>query len=314
MTISNTRELGEEDLARKILYLLEQRSDKGSESLLPVRSRPLIVVPGLLVTNQNGRWPIFGSESDGGQGIEFNQHWYCCPDCFEQAARVELCRMYPVGTGRRPRQHRIPLGLLLLSRGLIDNQKLQEALGAQRESRKGRLGEWLMQLGAVSEDQVTAALATQWNCPVFPLERHPRFIDCAGMVPLPILEAARMAIVHYLPVRNSLYVAFADGIDHCALQALEEMFRCRTEPCIARASSLQHALEAIRSLPRPPEVVIDNIREPQEMAGAVRRYVAATTADRVRIVKFDAYIWAHLENSSQPTNVLFRIADGDESY
>ena len=143
--------------------------------------------------------------------------------------------------------------------------------------------------------------------------RHPRFIDCAGMVPLPILEAARMAIVHYLPARNSLYVAFADGIDHAALQALEEMFECRTEPCIARESSLRDALEAIRSLPRSSEMVIEDIRDPQEMARAIRRYVAAIAADRARIVKFGSHVWARIENSSCPTDVLFSTSDGKES-
>jgi hypothetical protein len=221
--------------------------------------------------------------------------------------------MVPPATRRRPRQHRIPLGLVLLSRGFINNQRLQEALQVQRQSREGRLGEWLMRLGAVSEDQVTAALAIQWSCPVFPLERHHHFMDCAGMVPLPILEAARMAIVDYLPTGLSLYVAFANGIDHCALQALEEMFRCRTQPCIARESSLQRALEAIRNFPRPPEIVIDNTLSPVEMAHTLRSYAAAKTAEQVRIVKCEAFIWAQLEQSSRPTNVLFRLSGSNGS-
>jgi hypothetical protein len=216
--------------------------------------------------------------------------------------------MFPALIQRRPWQHRVPLGLVLLSRGFIDNQRLQEALRAQRQAREGRLGEWLMRLGAVSEDQVTTALAIQWSCPVFPLERHHRFMDCAGMVPFPILEAARMAIVDYLPAGLSLYVAFANGIDHCILRALEDMFRCRTQPCIARESSLQQALEAIRSLPRPPEIVIDDTRDPLEMARTLRSYAAAKTAEQVRIVKCEAYIWAQLEKSSEPTNVLFRLS------
>jgi hypothetical protein len=216
--------------------------------------------------------------------------------------------MFPSGTQRRPRQHRIPLGLVLLSRGFIDNQRLQEALQAQRQSRKGRVGEWLVRLGAVNEDQVTMALAIQWSCPVFPLQRHAHYIDCAGMVPLPILEAARMAIVDYLPTGLSLYVAFANGIDHCTLQGLEEMFRCRTQPCIARESSLQQALEAIRSFPRPPEIMFDNTHDPLEMAHTLRSHATAKTAERVRIVKCEAYIWAQLEKSSRPTNVLFRLS------
>jgi hypothetical protein len=259
---------------------------------------------------RHSRWP-FGRNLTAKRGIELNQRWYCFPDCFEQAARQEFSRMFPAAIRRRPRQHRIPLGLVLLSRGFIDNQILQEALQAQRRSREGRLGEWLMRLGAVSEDQVTAALAIQWSCPVFPLERHHHLIDCAGMVPLPILEAARMAIVDYLPTGLSLYVAFANGIDHCTLQALEEMFRCRTEPCLVRESSLLQALEAIRNFPRPAEIVIDNTCDPLEMAHTLRSYAAAKDAEQVRIVKCEAYIWAQLEESSRPTNVLFRLSESN---
>jgi hypothetical protein len=262
---------------------------------------------------RHSRWPVFGRKFNAGRGLELNRRWYCGPDCFEEAARLEISRMFSAVTQRRPRQHRIPLGLVLLSRGFIDNHRLQEALQAQREARRGRLGEWLVELGAVSEDQVTTALAIQWSCPVFPLERDHHFVNCAGMVPLPILEAVRMAIVDYLPAGLSLYVAFANGIDHCALQALEEMYRCRTQPCIARESSLQQVLEAIRSFPRPPEIMIDNTRDPLEMAQTLRSYVAAKTAEQVRIVKCEAYIWAQLEKSSQPTNVLFRLSESNWS-
>src|SRR6516162_2240891 len=97
------------------------------------------------------RWSIFGGKQNPGQGVELDGRWYCCPDCFEQAAQVEFSRMCRVSAGRQPRQHRVPLGLLLLSRGVIDSRQLQEALEAQRQSRKGRLGKWLIQLGSVNE-------------------------------------------------------------------------------------------------------------------------------------------------------------------
>ena len=51
--------------------------------------------------------------------------------------------------------HRVPLGLLMLSRGLVDNEQLKKALKAQKDSGSGRVGEWLRHIGAVSEEQVT---------------------------------------------------------------------------------------------------------------------------------------------------------------
>jgi hypothetical protein len=83
-------------------------------------------------------------------------------------------------------RYRLPLGLLLLSKGIITGAHLQEALKAQRDSQKGRLGEWLRQQGIVTEEQVTAALSMQWGIPVFHLAQTAGFAECASMTPLPI--------------------------------------------------------------------------------------------------------------------------------
>jgi len=49
------------DLPGEVLSLL-QRQQEAPALLAYASARPLIAVPGLLVTNQNGRWPIFGSD------------------------------------------------------------------------------------------------------------------------------------------------------------------------------------------------------------------------------------------------------------
>jgi hypothetical protein len=218
-----------------------------------------------------------------------------------------LNHLLPETHARQQPRHRVPLGLLLLSKGVIDDHTLRAALNAQQESGQGRLGDWLRRLGAATEDQITKALSVQWSCPVFPLEKHPRFLECAGLVPLPILEAARMALAHYQPKSGSLYVAFADGIDHSALRALEQMFDCRTEACIARESALRQALQQIRNFSRPPEIVIDRLGDPVEIAHEVCRYAEDSKTNEVRVVSCDDYIWARLGGTDKPTSLLFRI-------
>src|SRR5215469_9398333 len=82
---------------------------------------------------------------------------YCLPECFETALNDRLGHLLqtPVGKSRRP--HRIPLGLLLLSRGEIDNAQLHTALAAQRTHGQGRIGEWIEHLGFARTPQITAA-------------------------------------------------------------------------------------------------------------------------------------------------------------
>jgi hypothetical protein len=118
---------------------------------------------------------------------------------------------------------RMPLGLILLSRGWISHRELQEALAAQRHAQNGRIGEWLHRLHGISEETITKALGIQWNCTVLP----------SGM---PGLEFARWLIPAFLrnryglaPLRQgsdkALYLAGKYRAEHAAARAMEHMLR-----------------------------------------------------------------------------------------
>ena len=255
--------------------------------------------------NNGRRWPGLLRK---GEGILLQGQWHCGLDCFEKTLLEKLVQGQPPTTRPRRKVHRIPLGLLLLSNGVISDDKLKAALKAQRESGKGRVGDWLRQFGVVTEQQITAALGTQWSCPVFPLENRREFLECASLVPLPILEPSRMVTVHYLPSSRLLYMAFADWIDYTTLYAVEQMLECRTEPCLAKQTALESALEEIRSQPRPPEVMFDSVREPQEIAHTTRSYATKLGAPEVRMVACWEHLWIRLQSSNKTTNLLFRLA------
>jgi hypothetical protein len=118
---------------------------------------------------------------------------------------------------------RMPLGLILLSRGWISHRELQEALAAQRRAQNGRIGEWLHRLHGVSEETITKALGIQWNCTVLP----------SGM---PGLEFARWLIPAFLRNRyglvllrqgsdRALYLAGKYRAEHAAARAMEHMLQ-----------------------------------------------------------------------------------------
>jgi len=202
--------------------------------------------------------------------------------------------------------HRAPLGLLMLSRGLVDNEQLKKALKAQKDSGTGRVGEWLRHLGAVSEEQVTQILGLQCSIPVFPLNQSRRFLECAHLVPFPLLEVAEMVPVHHIPTSQHLYVAFVDRINYSALYALEKMLECHTEPCLAVQSQIVRALDELRCRRSPSEVLVDNISEPGEMASSILAHTMRLGATDVRVSGFDGLIWARLLATSFYTDVLFQ--------
>ncbi len=254
--------------------------------------------------NRRGLWRALLEPQ---RGYSLEGRWYCSPECFENAATLAIRKLI-AGMGRPlTKPHRVPLGLLMLSRGLVDDEQLKKALRAQKESGGGRVGEWLRHIGAVSEEQVTRALGLQSSAAVFPLERSKRYLECAHMVPFHLLEAAEMIPVHHLPASRHLYVAFGDRINHSALFALEKMLMCRTEPCLAVKSLIQRALEELRRQPQEMETLAAGIADPQKMAGTILDHAETQAAADVRISGFDGYIWARVLSPPSHTDLLFQI-------
>lgn len=241
------------------------------------------------------------------KGIWLNKAWYCSAECFEQSAAEVFSRFNLKVDRSRSVRYRVPLGLLLLSKGIITGEHLKEALKAQRDSQSGRLGEWLRQQGIVTEEQVTNALGVQWGIPVFHLAQSSGFAECARMIPLPIMEESRMALIHYMPTSRALYVAFSDGIDFAALRALEQMLECNTQPCVIGESEMKEALDAIRQMPRMEETVVDCPRDSSKMAATTREWAESNDADQVRAVLSSEHLWIRLENESRMGHLLFRL-------
>ncbi|MGH9445825.1 MAG: hypothetical protein ACRD3O_08880 [Terriglobia bacterium] len=242
-------------------------------------------------------------------GLSLNGGWYCSPECFEEGAASAFARLSLKAERGKSVRYRLPLGLLMLSKGLISSQHLQEALKAQRESQKGRLGEWLRQEGIVTEEQLTTALGIQWGIPVFHMAQAAGFAECAAMAPLPIMESSQMALVHYLPNSRSLYVAFSDGIDFSALRALEQMLNCSTQPCVISESEMAEAYDDMRRLPRPSEAVLDCTRNPEKLAMTIREWAESNKAENVRAAVCPEHLWVRLDNSSVVGHLLFRLPE-----
>ena len=197
----------------------------------------------------------------------------------------------------------------MLSQGFVREADLKAALHAQRDSGSGRVGEWLRHLGSVTELQVTRALGMQWSLPVFPLEKTQSHLECAGLVPFPILDAAQMVPVHFVPQARHLYVAFADRINYTVLYAVEKMLNCRTEPCLALQTEIQKVLGEIRQRPRPAEILLDSVSDPVAMARTLVSYAVKLAAEEVRAVGCGEFAWIKMHTRNDVNNLLFRVSN-----
>lgn len=233
--------------------------------------------------------------------------WHCSPQCFEVGLQNELSNLASEGFSEDAISHRVPLGLLMLSQGLINQTELKEALRKQREHGEGRVGEWLQKLGRVNELQVARALSMQWSLPVYSVDGRNRYLDCHDLVPLPLIEKSGMVPMNYTPSDNRLYVAFLDRVDYTAVYASERNLECRVEPCIAPQSYLRRVLDEIRQQPRDREFIFEECDGAEDLSTMIRSQVEQKSVRRVRLARSNGYLWVRTWSARVTENLVYRM-------
>jgi hypothetical protein len=257
---------------------------------------------------------------------------YCEDGCGERALAEALGRIRSASP-RNPAPHRIPLGLLLLSRHQLTAEQLRAALGAQRSAGRGRIGEWLLAFGLVNEQQVTAALARQWSCPVlrtnslisgnvttgtFAAGNFAAATFASGnpapggrrtpQIPRTLLESFVMIPVNYVESTATLHIAFGEGIDHSVLYAIEQIVGCRTESCMAVPSFVRQQLSALSSHRGESEMVFDRVADGAEFLRIIHSYCTRLAATEIRLAACGPHLWVRLLRPSFPAlDLLLRL-------
>lgn len=241
------------------------------------------------------------------EGVWIHQDWYCSLDCFQAGLFRRLEQAALAGPQSARRAHRLPLGLVLLSQGDITGEQLRQALDRQRAAKRGRIGEWLVEMGVVTEAQVTAALAAQQGCPLFPLP-EPQRLPERMYWPEPLVERYGAAPVFHDPVQSSLYVGFRERVDHGFLLSVEQMLRCRTRPCILPPPAYRRQLELRAFLGESESIVIHQPQSGLEMTRTITNYAEQVHAERCSIARCGDRLWTRLESfGGRHVDFLFRL-------
>jgi hypothetical protein len=206
-----------------------------------------------------------------------------------------------------PKNHRIPLGLVLLSRNQVTPEQLRAALDAQHSAGRGRVGEWLQEFGFVNERQVTAALARQWSCPILSESARLSGSQDHLQIPLALMEHFEMIQVEYIAANSTLHVAFAEGIDYTALYAIEQMTGCRTEPCMALPSVIRAGTQALAVQRDENEITFDHVTDDAELSRIILSYCVRLGSSEIRLAACGPYVWVRLSRPSRhATDLLIR--------
>jgi hypothetical protein len=170
------------------------------------------------------------------------------------------------------------LGELLLRDQIISPEQLQRA---QEESKKSgeRLGNTLVKVGAIQEDDLTQFLSKQYGVPAINLAEFDIDRDVTSLVPKEVVERHRVIPVNR--AGSSLIIAIADPSNILAIDDLKFVTGYNIEVVVASEVSITQAIE--KYYERQNDVDLDQVmNEIQEQVE-----VGASTEEDVNTVDLE---------------------------
>ncbi|RKY22943.1 MAG: type II secretion system protein GspE, partial [Planctomycetota bacterium] len=134
-------------------------------------------------------------------------------------------------------------GEFLVYKGILSQDELAEVLASQRQQ-GGRLGEVILRLKILNDEQVAKALAEYLSVEYIPLD------DIAGIdmnvaLSLPESIARRFNLVAIGETDNKVVVAMADPLNVVAIDTIRVKLKRQIEVALGSAEQIRRAIEAI---------------------------------------------------------------------
>lgn len=131
------------------------------------------------------------------------------------------------------------LGDLLVSVGLITEEQLQEALALQKTTKK-RLGDQLIASGYITQKQLIEALQMQLGIEFIDLSEYEIPADLARLIPKNI--AKKFQIVPVRVSGDTLFLAMSDPMNFMAIEDARIASRKKIVPMITYSDSIERAI------------------------------------------------------------------------
>lgn len=131
------------------------------------------------------------------------------------------------------------LGAILVKRGRISAEQLQEAL-AKQENDKTLIGEILVKLGFLEEIDIVVALILQCGIPYIAIKKYA--IDPQVLRMIPEEVAREFHAIALDRVGDVLSVVMADPLNEAMKKSLAQIANCRIAPFIATKTEIDEAI------------------------------------------------------------------------
>ncbi len=131
------------------------------------------------------------------------------------------------------------LGELLIERGIITQNQLEKALAVQQE-RGGLIGEVLVELEFVKEDEIAQTLTAQYGFPYLPLSNYDVNPDIANIVPGRV--ARQYLLIPIDKIGNNLTLAMSNPLNVQAIEDVELLSGCSVQSFVSTSSDIKRAI------------------------------------------------------------------------
>ena len=237
-------------------------------------------------------------------GFWFNeQQWFCSPRCLEESLEDHLLGYFFDDRRPAPIRTTMPMGLMMLSRGVISDPQLRDAIELQRSSGE-KIGACLQRLGFIS----LKILPPSW----------PRSGDARSFPPTACSPAAPC----WCPAASSNVIAWCPCIWSARAAASSSASATRsTTPLSSPSSRCSAATPKPASFPSPSfsryfeyrkrdtngEVAVSRPDSAAETARMILSYAQQTGADAIRLRAVEGNIWVRFLSRRSHLDLVFEL-------
>ena len=133
------------------------------------------------------------------------------------------------------------LGEILIDEGLISEEQLKAGLEKQKREKGLKIGEALVALGVVTEEDVAKAIWQQRQIPYVDLDSYALDPSVIELVPEKVARA--YTALPLFKIGNALTVAMADPLNLIAVDDLRSKTGCEIEPVISTEGKITRCLD-----------------------------------------------------------------------
>jgi len=131
------------------------------------------------------------------------------------------------------------LGELLIERGIIKQEHLEQALEMQRQ-KGGLIGEILVEMGFAKEEDIAQALTSQYGFPFLPLANYEINADVIKVIPRRVVQ--QYILMPIDKIGNNLTIAMSNPLNVQAIEDVELLTSCTVQTFVSTSSDIKAAI------------------------------------------------------------------------